>query len=419
MIRVHAVPRVAFYRPTAENGTPFSCSWLRDERVTTLSNGSEFHDAWRNGTDPTQAEPWTGATTFFVAVGPPRELSHPRVRSLPGGLVTEVRSLYQSALGHRRSQSSGWLWGAHRDRGIPKVDRPGPEVAARLQRVTKALRAPLGREMTYSTVILCDADAAELMMKAEPEGLGVFIPFRVDQDGGSYRERDAVILKSGGKELRVCAQKLFHWTARYMTVLPGRSEGRGVAVLSLVQSAAVKHLDLYDVVALKKAGCPEQWDHPSRRAAPAANATWFIHCCCEPGSKLSTKASRRFDIVDITKEDDFTRPKTVDRVLLKIEGPRDVCYYSSPCTGGSAWQNLNLKKSLAAGCVRIVYKLAAHFDLHWKLWAGFERVVEHCARRGATILWEWPRYCTYWKETRVLNLIRKCRFKFADFDGCM
>ena len=273
VVRVHAVPRVKFYRPTTENGTPFSGSGLRSERVTTMSNGSEFHDAWRDGTDPTQVEPWTGTTTFFVAAGPPRDRSQPRVRSLPGGIVSEARNLYQSAIGQRRSHASGWLWGAHHDRGIPKVDRPGPEVTARLQRVAKALRAHLGNEMAFSTVILCDADAAEFMLKAEPYGLGIFFPFYVGQDGGGYREREAVILKSGGKELRVCAHKLFHWPAKDMAVLPKRSEGRGVAVLSLVQSSAVKLLDLYDIIALKKAGCPDQWDHPSRLAAPAANAT--------------------------------------------------------------------------------------------------------------------------------------------------
>ena len=124
-------------------------------------------------------------------------------------------------------------------------------------------------------------------------------------------------------------------------------------------------------------------------------------------------------MVDITKEDDFTRPKTVERIKLRIEGPGDVFDYSSPCAGGSAWQNLNLRNSLAAGCDRIVYKLAAHYDLHWKLWAGFAEVVKHCVKCGATVMWEWPRFCTYWKETRVLNLIRKYRFKFADFGGCM
>ena len=418
-IRVHATPRLEFYNPTTENGTPFSGSDLMDERVTTLSDGQEIRDTWKYGTNSRHVEPWTGTTTFFSAAGPPRDTACPRVRVLPGNLVAEARSLYRLACGMRRTHSSGWLWGACRDRGVPIVVRPGDEVTARLRRVTKILQSHLGKEVAFSTAVLCDSDAAELIGQAQPYGLGLFIPLHVDQDGGGHRGRDVVILKSGGKELKTCSNRMFHWPVKDMCVLPLLPKGRGVAVLSLIQSSAVKALDLYDINSLERMGCTYQWDHPTRLAAPAANTAWFIHCCCEPGSKLSSRASKDFEVLDVTKEDDFTRPSTVRRIKAQITQPGDAFYYSSPCTGGSSWQNLNLKRSTAAGCDRIVLKLASHFDLHWRLWAGFEDIVQHCARRGAAVVWEWPRFCTYWKEVRVQKLIQKYGFKFADFDGCM
>ena len=226
----------------------------------------------------------------------------------------------------------------------------------------------------------------------------MFVPLHVDQDGGGHRGRDAVILKTGGTELKTCTHRLCHWPVNDMSVLPVRPSGRGVAVLSLIQSSAVKSLDLYDIGILERVGFPYQWDHPTRLAAPAANTAWFIHCCCEPGSKLSTRARKDFEVLDVTKEVDFTSPSTVKRIKAQITSPGDAFYYSSPCTGGSVWQNLNLRKSLAAGCDRMVLKLVSHFDLHWRLWSGFEAVVRHCAELGAAVVWEWPRFCTYWKR---------------------
>ena len=83
------------------------------------------------------------------------------------------------------------------------------------------------------------------------------------------------------------------------------------------------------------------------------------------------------------------------------------------------WNTLNLYKAVKDGWHGTVINIIGHWDLHWRLWANFLIAVEHCAKVGAAVMWEWPRYCTYWDEIAVIDLINKYKFSFADFDGCM
>ena len=154
-------------------------------------------------------------------------------------------------------------------------------------------------------------------------------------------------------------------------------------------------------------------------AAAPANGVRFIHCCCEPGSTLSKHTSRRFQVEDVTKEDDFTKPETLKRLTGQIRGPGDVLFYSSPCTGGSGWQRINLGRAKATGDEVLPMNLVRHYDLHWRLWVNFEKLARHCANVGATVLLEWPRYNDYWKEPRVASFLQELGFKYTDFDGCM
>ena len=64
-------------------------------------------------------------------------------------------------------------------------------------------------------------------------------------------------------------------------------------------------------------------------------------------------------------------------------------------------------------------RLIDHWDLHWRLWESFEKVVKHCWAVGATVMLEWPRFCDYWQEKRVAELLAEMKFNFTDFDGCM
>ena len=61
-------------------------------------------------------------------------------------------------------------------------------------------------------------------------------------------------------------------------------------------------------------------------ASPDEQAT-FIHCCCERGNLLSRPTEGKdMKIIDIMKEDDFTRTNTVKGVIKQIRGPGDIFF---------------------------------------------------------------------------------------------
>ena len=97
--------------------------------------------------------------------------------------------------------------------------------------------------------------------------------------------------------------------------------------------------------------------------------------------------------MDVTKEDDFTNPSTVDSIIKRIRGAGDVFFYCSPCTGGSAWQSYNHARAVMRGDMDTLNILQSHKLLHWRLWKSFEMVCEHCAKVGAMVFIEWPRHC--------------------------
>ena len=53
--------------------------------------------------------------------------------------------------------------------------------------------------------------------------------------------------------------------------------------------------------------------------------------------------NKKMTIYDVTKEQDFVDPKTVDGIIRRLKGPGHVFFYCSLCTVGSTWQRLNLE----------------------------------------------------------------------------
>ena len=80
-----------------------------------------------------------------------------------------------------------------------------------------------------------------------------------------------------------------------------------------------------------------------RQSVPADERS-FSHCCCEKGNLLFNPVDNtKMNIVDASKEHDFADPKTVDSIIRRLKGLGDVCFYCTPCSGGSTWQRLNIK----------------------------------------------------------------------------
>ena len=142
----------------------------------------------------------------------------------------------------------------------------------------------------------------------------------------------------------------------------------------------------------------------------------LVEACCEPNSKLSkaTRWSKGCEVIPITEKIDFGSAEGIQHAISNIKGPKDWLWYSSPCTGGSLWQRINVLKG---GATEI--KIRYHCKLMKRLWKAFEVVASHALSVGARVFIEWPRGCSYWKDSRVVKFLNKHGFVFADFDGCM
>jgi len=124
--------------------------------------------------------------------------------------------------------------------------------------------------------------------------------------------------------------------------------------------------------------------------------------------------SRGCKVVPITKDDDFASEAGILKCIQSLRGPADTLWFSAPCTGGSTWQFINLKRG-----PETVAKIKLHWALFHRLWAAFEIVASHALSVGARVFIEWPRRCAYWRDKRVVAFLRKHGFTFADFDGCV
>ena len=106
----------------------------------------------------------------------------------------------------------------------------------------------------------------------------------------------------------------------------------------------------------------------------------LVEGCCEPGSLLQqkTKFSRGCKIVPISRDDDFASTAGIQKCIQHINGPSDTLWFSAPCTGGSTWIFINLKRG-----PETVAKIKLHWKLFKRLWAAFEVVAEHTLSVGA------------------------------------
>ena len=135
----------------------------------------------------------------------------------------------------------------------------------------------------------------------------------------------------------------------------------------------------------------------------------LIEFCCGPDSKLGQDraAASGCNVVRVTEKEDATTEACKNMLLGLIRNLRRVgdhpifLFASIPCTGGSAWQNLNRKKP--GGEARLAY----HRRIFKKIWAMFECVAMEVMSTGiGWVAIEWPRGCAYWKFPRVAALVK-------------
>ena len=142
----------------------------------------------------------------------------------------------------------------------------------------------------------------------------------------------------------------------------------------------------------------------------------FVEACCGPTSVLSQSYNmgRDFNCTRITELHDFASTKGQQMALDRLRGPGDVLWYASPCTGGCSWQRLHLWR----GRPSTVAKITAHRELMRRLWTAFEHVAAIAEERGATVIIEWPRRCSYWTDEQVVAYIGGHGYESAIVHGC-
>ena len=116
------------------------------------------------------------------------------------------------------------------------------------------------------------------------------------------------------------------------------------------------------------------------------------------------KEAKGCQVFRITEDHDVTTQEGfdyVDRLLDSCYGPNTLLMAAMPCTGGSQWGNINVKRPGGAA------KLRKHISTFKKIWKTFV----HCARKlvakGGKVINEWPRSCKYWKWPEIVDFFQR------------
>ena len=143
----------------------------------------------------------------------------------------------------------------------------------------------------------------------------------------------------------------------------------------------------------------------------------MVEFACEPDSRLAdTVESMGVKGVrvhkgsyDILSEEDMTElTKVIDEHEPDIWG-------ALPCTMWSTWQYINEAK----GGEPFRNRLGGDREASKRMVAQYEDKADQVAQQGGRQAFEWPRWCTGWKETRRWQYIADRDLWVVDFDGCM
>ncbi len=125
--------------------------------------------------------------------------------------------------------------------------------------------------------------------------------------------------------------------------------------------------------------------------------------CTDAGSTLGQIVSEANEsICRCTAQMDCRLRETLDKAIADIKkGPGAHVMASIPCTAGSSWQKLNLRR----GGVRQRQRID-NLKSDMRILLAHLRLVAIAARgSGGTISFEWPRHCSLWREPEAQTFI--------------
>ena len=137
---------------------------------------------------------------------------------------------------------------------------------------------------------------------------------------------------------------------------------------------------------------------------------------CAPDSALGRtgeRCGRR--VLRFTEKEDLGKPETVDAAAREVrKNPGCHLHGSLPCTPWSAWQSMNLAK--ASDVAKEKIRKAREKSLEFVV--SFKRIAKIALAGGGSVSFEWPRYCSGWKQPEVMNMIEELQLTAVDVDGC-
>ena len=150
-------------------------------------------------------------------------------------------------------------------------------------------------------------------------------------------------------------------------------------------------------------------------ASTQTAAAAIIEVCTAPDSTLGQVVSSAGDtICRYTATGDFRLAATLQSSLDDVlRHPGAHVMASIPCTAGSSWQKLNLRKGGEKQRLRVAElrrDMAA-------LVANLCILATAVRAGGGTIAFEWPRGCSLWREPVVQAFVEEFQLHKVDFDG--
>ena len=120
----------------------------------------------------------------------------------------------------------------------------------------------------------------------------------------------------------------------------------------------------------------------------------MILMCAEPSSLMTKRYSEimdtSFHLELITEDDDLLSRYGSAKWRRCLRSNKDCVFFAGPCTGGSPWNRLNRRVSIATA-----HMIHAKARLYWKLWEEFSNCLLKVIKLDAMALLELPRGCDY------------------------
>ena len=134
----------------------------------------------------------------------------------------------------------------------------------------------------------------------------------------------------------------------------------------------------------------------------------IVEFCCGENPKIGQSKYQRDGCIftRFTLEDDVITNQGLYKATEAIRSDNCLLWASITCTGGSPWQNTNMKKP------------GGPEQIKNNMWTSFKIVANECRKHGGRIALELPEGCEHWRAKRVKQYIHDLKLNKVHINGC-